>query len=197
MNEQTIQRRTVFQGRLLRIEVEDTALADGRRTTRELVRHPGAAVILAQDAHDRFILVRQYRAAVGRELLEAVAGTLDPDEAPETCARRELEEETGCRAVSILSLGSILPAPGYSEEVLHAWYARVEPGDGTAQPDADEAIETVTFTAAEIEAMIAAGEIADAKTLAIWTLYRARGDQLEAATMGDDEQGEMSGMPGD
>ena len=174
MNEQTIQRRTVFQGRLLRIEVEDTALADGRRTTRELVRHPGAAVILAQDAQDRFILVRQYRAAVGRELLEAVAGTLDPDEAPEACARRELEEETGCRAVSILSLGSILPAPGYSEEVLHAWYARVEPGDGIAQPDADEAIETVSLPTDELEAMIAAGEIADAKTLAIWTLYGAR-----------------------
>ena len=178
MQEQAIQRRTVFQGRLLRVEVEDTALADGRRTTREIVSHPGATAVLAEDQEGRFIFVRQYRAPVKRELLEVAAGTLDPGEAPEACARRELEEETGYRAITLSRLGTMLPAPGYSEEILHAWYARAEPVEDAAKPDDDEMIEVVTLTRDEVEAKIAAGEIIDAKTLAVWMMYLAHNGEV-------------------
>jgi len=176
MNERTLSSRTVFDGRLLRIDVLDVELDNGTRTVREIVRHPGACVILAQlpEPDDRFVFVRQFRKAAGVELLEVVAGTLDPGETPETCAVREVKEETGYDVESLHKLGECYPAPGYTEEKLHLYYARLKPARGDAAPEEDEQLEVAYIASDELETMIARGEIVDGKTLAIWLLYRKR-----------------------
>ena len=171
MNETTLSSRTVFQGRLLRVDVLEVALDGGGTAMREIVRHPGAAVVLARAPDGRFLFVRQFRQAAGRALLEAVAGTLEPGEAPEACARRELQEETSHEARELRALGAAYPAPGYTEELLHFYYARAVPVAGGPAPDADERLETVRLTAAEVEAAVVDGTIADAKTLVAWLWY--------------------------
>ena len=174
MHEETLHSKTVFAGKLIHVDVLDVELACGKRTVREIIQHPGAAVILAQLPDEQFVWVRQYRKAVEEELLEVVAGTLDPDEAPDTCARRELKEETGYDARSLEKLGVIYPAPGYSKEVMHVYFAALLPERGSPRPDDDERLDVVFLTESEIEVMINKGDIRDAKSLAAWTLYRRK-----------------------
>ncbi len=170
MTETTRASRTVFQGRVLRVDVLDIELTGGRRSTREVVQHPGAVVVLAERPDGRFVLVRQYRTAIGEVSLEMVAGGLEPGEAPEAAARRELVEESGYVAESIRPLGVIVPCPGYSAERLHCFAARVSQLPGATRPDFDEQVEAVILTRAEIEAAIMCGELKDAKSIAIWHL---------------------------
>lgn len=168
MTEKTLSTRTVFQGRALQIDVLDVELPGGRRSTREIVRHPGAVVVLAERPDSCFVLVRQYRKAVEEVLLEMVAGTLEPGEDPAAAARRELAEESGYVAESIRPLGVIVPCPGYSAERLHCFHAHVGAQPGATRPDFDEQVAPVILTRAEIEAAIAGGELKDAKSIAIW-----------------------------
>ncbi len=179
MYERTVNSRTAFQGRLLRIDVHEVELADGRRSAREIVCHPGAAVILAERDDGRFVLVRQYRKAIERVLLEVVAGTLDPPESPAACADRELREETGYTARRLTFLGRVVPVPGYSQEILHVFHAWVDGVAAAPTPDADEQVESVLLAPDELERMITAGEIEDGKTLAAWMLYRQRRHLIE------------------
>jgi ADP-ribose pyrophosphatase len=139
-----------------------------------VVRHPGAAVVLARHPDGRFALVRQYRAAIAQNLLEAVAGCLNPGEDPAACAARELREETGHAATRLVPLGTIYPAPGYTSEAMHLFYADLDPKPAPLKPDEDENLATEWLTAAEIDKRIVGGGIKDAKTLAIWLLYGAR-----------------------
>jgi len=171
MREITRQMKTVFQGRLLRVEAVDVELENGHCARREIVRHPGATVILAQLPDDHFVLVRQYRKAVEQELLEVVAGTLHPGEHPDDCARRELKEETGFDAVTLIKMGEVYPAPGYTDECLHIYYARLDGRAGALNPDEDEKLEPVFLTALQLDDLIVGGDIHDAKTLAAWMLY--------------------------
>jgi ADP-ribose pyrophosphatase len=175
MEEKTRNVRRVFAGRLLNIDVVDVELAHGRTSVREIVRHPGGVTILPQLPDGRFVFVRQFRKAMEAVLLEAVAGTLHPGEDPAVCAERELQEETGYRAATLEKLGVISPAPGYTEERLHLYYARLYPEEGALSPDEDEKIEVVRLAPEEAEAMMLRGEIWDAKTLASWFLWKARG----------------------
>lgn len=173
MTEKTIHSREIFEGRVLRVRVLDVELDGGRRSTREVVVHPGAAVILPQLPDGRFVFVRQFRKAIEQDLLETVAGTLSPGEDPDACARRELREETGYEADELCKLGVIFPAPGYSSEALHVYYARLKPEYVGQAPDDDEKLDVVYARAADIARMIRDGALRDAKTLAAWQLYQA------------------------
>ena len=170
MTEKTLTTKTVFQGRAMRIDVLEIELPGGRRSTREIVCHPGAVVLLAERPDGRFVLVQQYRTAIGETLLEMVAGTLEPGEPPEQAARRELEEESGYVVESLQALGVIVPCPGYSAERLHLFHARVGMQPGATRPDFDEQVAAVVMTREEIDAAIASGELKDAKSIAIWHL---------------------------
>ena len=124
--------------------------ADGSRGTRDLVGHPGAVAILAIDAEEHVLLVRQYRVAIGEALLEIPAGTLDVAEDgtvedPDLAARRELEEETGTRAGSWRKIATFFTAPGFASELMHLYLATdLRPADGDRlQPDDDEHLEVV------------------------------------------------------
>jgi ADP-ribose pyrophosphatase len=166
--------KTVFQGRLIRVELQTVDMGGGKSATREVVRHPGAAAILAELPDGRFVWVEQYRRAVGLRLVEVVAGTLEPGEAPAVCARREVEEETGYKVAELIPLGMVYASPGFVSEALHLFYARLDGACGAQCLDTDERVRPLLLTAGEIDAMIADGRIVDSKSLCCWLRDRMR-----------------------
>ncbi|MEI6807263.1 MAG: NUDIX hydrolase [bacterium] len=173
MHEKTISAKVVFKGRLLTVEVLDVELENGVRTVREVVRHSGAVGVLAQLPDSSFVLVRQFRKPLECELIEIVAGGMEPGELPEDCAVRETREETGYETASVEKLGVVALAPGYSSEQLHLFYAKLAQA-GDVCPDPDEYVQVVRLMEAEIDGMIGRNEIKDAKTVAAWYLWKAR-----------------------
>ncbi len=164
LTERAVESVDAFVGRLLRVTVDRVSLPDGSETSREVVRHPGAAAVLPVTDRGEAILVRQFRYAAGEVLLEIPAGTLEHDEPAEECARRELAEETGFAARELIPLGAVFLAPGYSSELLHLFVARDLAPVAGANPDADENIEIVTLPLEEARRLVLAGNIRDAKT---------------------------------
>jgi ADP-ribose pyrophosphatase len=159
-------RREIHRGRIVRLGIEEAHLPGGRTVELEIVRHDGAAAVVAVDADGRVVLIRQFRWAAGGFLWEIPAGVLDhPEEGPETCARRELEEETGLVAGRLASLGRLLPTPGYSTEAIEVFLAE-DLAPGTAAHGHDEVITEVRrIPFASALDMVDAGEIVDAKTI--------------------------------
>ncbi len=175
LREERLSSEKVYEGRILNIEVDRVRLPSGAEALREVVRHRGAVVILPLHDDGRVELVRQYRYPTGTVVLELPAGKLDSGEEPSECAARELEEETGWRAVEIRPLGSFYTTPGFSDEVLHAFIATpLEPAPDVV-PDPDEAIEIVTMTVDEALAACRSGEIRDSKTIATLLLAQLNG----------------------
>ncbi len=164
MREHFIERNEVFNGRVLKISVDKVTLPNGRPATRELVRHPGAAVILPVTQEGLVVFVRQYRYAVDEVLYELPAGKLDKGESPENCARRELTEETGYAAQNMEKLLSIFTVPGFCDEVIHIYKAT---GLHLKKQslDEDEFLKVCLLDPAEVKRMLKAGIICDAKTL--------------------------------
>lgn len=177
MREQTIGSKTVFEGRIMRIEVLDVRLPDGRVTTREIVRHGPAVAVITRRRDGRFIFIRQFRKAMERICFEVMAGNCDPGEAAETAAIRELKEETGYEAEAIRLLGPIYPSVGYCDERIDIFYAETGDVPGETGFDHDEEIETVLLTEAEMDGRIRSGEVQDAKTLAAWMLWKSSNTQ--------------------
>jgi ADP-ribose pyrophosphatase len=164
LREHPVERRTVFQGRLLTVHDDTVETAGGNLAGREIVEHPGAVAIVATDAGGRVVLVRQWRHAVGRALWEIPAGTLSPGEEPEAAARRELAEETGYTAEVWERLAAAPVAPGYSGELLHLFAAR-QLSPGATHTDPDENVVAELFTAGDANRLIAEDAV-DMKTIA-------------------------------
>ena len=171
MNETTLSRETVFSGRIFDVERLQVQLADGTRSVRDIIRHSGAVGIIAEREDGAFVFVRQFRKAQERVLLEIVAGTLEEGEDPALCAARELEEETGHRAEAITHIGFVLPSPGYVDERIELYHARLVGAPAGQKLDADERVERAVLTRAEVEAAIDSGELCDGKSIAAWHLY--------------------------
>lgn len=123
MNNRILKSEYVYEGRVIRLRVDQVELPDGRGAVREVMEHPGAAVIVPIDAEGNVRLVRQYRDAIGQQLLEVPAGKLDHGEDPADCARRELREELGLVAGSLTVLTSFYSSPGFCDEILHVYLA--------------------------------------------------------------------------
>lgn len=164
MNETVIHREDLYDGRIVKLSIYTMRLPNGREAKREIVRHPGAVALVALDNEGRVLLVRQYRAAAGRVLLEIPAGTLKPDEPPPLCAERELQEETGYRPNKLESIGNIYVAPGYTTEYIHLYLA-TDLHESRLNLDDDEFIEVERVPLVEAIAMIERGEIEDGKTI--------------------------------
>ena len=158
----------VHSGRIIQVSTERLLYNNGREYDLDFVRHPGAAAVVAVDSAGRVCLVRQYRHGVEDFLWEIPAGKLDPGEAPQACAVRELAEETGVQARRWTSLGQYLPAPGIFTEVIHLYLAR-DLTVGAPSPDADEELEIQWLPIEAAAGMLLRGEWSDGKTaLALW-----------------------------
>jgi ADP-ribose pyrophosphatase len=172
LRERLISSEVVRQSRILEFRIDTVEAADGHRSTRDIAAHPGGVCVVAIDGQDRILLVRQWRHAAGRALLEIPAGTLDrePDGSIEDhtgAAARELEEETGSRAGAWRYLGAFWTAPGFTSELMHLYLATdlVAVHEGGLAPDEDERLELHPVPFEEAVAMIERGELPDAKTI--------------------------------
>jgi ADP-ribose pyrophosphatase len=164
LDETILNVRRAYDGSFLKVDAVDVELPNGRQTTHEVLRHPGAVAIIALDDEERVLMVRQYRTALGRVVTEIPAGKLDPDETAQHCAHRELAEETGYRAKEMRCLAPIAPAAGYSDEIIHLFLASgLTPGE--PHPDDNEFIACEWVPLAVLIHDVLAGRIADSKTV--------------------------------
>jgi ADP-ribose pyrophosphatase len=171
--ERVVSSNVVHRGRYMEFRVDTIARAAGSRGPRDIVGHPGAVAVLALDDADHLLLVRQWRVAAGRGLLEIPAGTLDVHdgitEDPDLAVRRELEEETGHRAASWRKLAEFWTAPGFTSELMHLYLATrltaVADGDDRLAPDDDEHLELRHVALDDALVMVESGGITDAKTI--------------------------------
>lgn len=158
-----LRRRTIYTGRVVRL-VREILAVGGRRLMRETILHPGAVVIVPLLPGGRVVLVRQYRRAVNRVLLELPAGTLEAGEPPLACARRELAEETGWRARRWRRLTQFYTAPGVLSERMTVFLA-TDLRPGRADPDADEGLTVTVLPLRRALERVHGGAIRDAKTI--------------------------------
>ena len=160
----------LYTGRIVNLELDKVRFPDGSTGQLEMLRHPGASAVVPfldapGDADPRVLLIRQFRHAADGFIWEVPAGRLDAGEAPETCARRELEEETGMRAATLERLITIYTTPGFTDERIHLFLAHgLE--QGAQHREADEFMELHTLRWSAVMAMVRGGEIQDGKTLA-------------------------------
>jgi ADP-ribose diphosphatase len=155
--------KEITRNRIFTVTEDHVVDPGGFEIQRSIVHHRGSAVMMAVDDKKRILLVRQYRLAARKYLWELPAGTVDPGEKPLQTARRELVEETGYRARKWRKLAEFYPSPGFLSEKMTIYLA-TELTAGEAQPMDDERIETRWFTGKEIDTMLEAGKIMDAKT---------------------------------
>jgi ADP-ribose pyrophosphatase len=168
--------RRIYAGRVVRLDLDTVSFPDGSTGELEVIRHPGAAAIVPCASEPRgqdptILMIRQYRYAAGGPLWEIPAGTLDPGEDPEACARRELLEETGVSAARLERLTSIFTTPGFTDEVIHLYVAS-DLTTGEPSRERDEFIEVVPQPLSRVLALIRDGEVRDAKTI-VAILYMA------------------------
>ncbi len=163
--EKTLSTKRIYEGRAVNLRVDTVRKPNGKETTREIVEHADAVAVVVLDSKDRAVLVRQYRKAVGKTMLEVPAGGVDPGEVPIATVRRELQEEIGYLPNKIDKLGGFYSAPGYCTEYLHLYLATYLIPSQLEAEDTDE-IEVVRVPLSKIPELIASGEIADAKSVA-------------------------------
>jgi ADP-ribose pyrophosphatase len=165
MAEETLSSRRIFEGRAINLRVDTVRTVDGRRSTREVVEHPPCIAVVAIGADGRILLVRQYRQAPGKELLEIPAGGIDAGETPEAAVLREMQEETGYRPEKVTRLCGFYSSPGFCDEYLHLFLAE-DLTSGRLYAEDTPGIEVVPVTVAEVPALITSGKIEDSKSIA-------------------------------
>jgi 8-oxo-dGTP pyrophosphatase MutT (NUDIX family) len=154
----------IYKGNSLELVRDTVTLPQGTTSTMDIIRHPGAAAIIPFLDRDTIIILEQYRHALGDYIWEIPAGTLNADESPLECAKRELTEETGYSSDTWHSLGEIIPVPGYSNERIHIFTAAsLIPQE--QNPDCDEIFRVHRVLLKDAMAMIRTGTIKDGKTI--------------------------------
>jgi ADP-ribose diphosphatase len=165
--------KQIFNGRIISLAVEEHQLPDGRSADFEVVHHPGGAAVLPFLDDGRVVLIRQFRPALNDTIVEIPAGRLEPGETPDACVRRELIEEVGYCADTVVKLGEMLTAVGFCDERIHLFAAsglRAVPR--ALEPD--EFIEVFTLPLQEALTMVGAGQIPDGKTQLALLLWQNR-----------------------
>ncbi len=170
--EKTLTSKLVYDGGLLKVHYDTVELVNGCTSWREVIRHPGAVVMVPLDDEDNIYLVRQYRYPYAKVLLEVPAGKLEYGEDPFEAAKRELSEEIGAEAREWISMGEMLPTPGFCDELQHVYLARGLTF-GQMHPDEDEFLERVKMPLSQAVEMAIDGTLEDSKTVA--SILRAAG----------------------
>jgi len=156
--------KKVFNGKLLKVFTTIKKLPWGKEAYFEVVKHPGASLIVPSIGN-KIVFIRQLRPVVGKELWELPAGTLEKNETPYKCAKREVKEETGYLVKNLKKIGVIYTTPGFSDEKIHIYQAECTQ-KGEIDPDEDEKIEVHLFSRKKIKEMFYLGQITDSKTIA-------------------------------
>ena len=157
--------RSIYEGRAFKVRVDTVTKPDGKTTTRDIVEHPDCICVVALDDDGQVMLVKQYRHATGKTLLEIPAGGIDDGESTVEAVKRELQEEIGYLPTVIEDMGGFYAAPGYCSEYLHLFLATGLTKSRLTAEDTDE-IEAVRRPLSQIPDLIASGEIQDAKSIA-------------------------------
>jgi ADP-ribose pyrophosphatase len=164
-NEKILDSKVIYQGRILKLRLDSVRTVDGRRSQREIIEHDPCVGIVAVEGGDTILLVRQYRLAAGKDLLEIPAGGIDPGEDAATAVVREMQEETGLKPHKVERLTGFYLSPGFCSEYLHLYLAAdFKPEPLSAEDTAG--IEVVKVPAAQIPELIATGSIEDSKSIA-------------------------------
>ena len=170
--EKTINSEQVYKGRVISLKRDTVLCPNGEESIREIITHRGGVAILVK-VDDKFIIEKQYRYALDKEIYELPAGKLEADEEPLEAAKRECLEETGYRPLEMIHLGDMVPTCGYSNEVIHFYYC----GKSIKEErhlDSDEFIDVMFLSMDEIEALIKENKVVDSKLFTALTLYRAK-----------------------
>lgn len=165
MPERTLSSQQIYRGRAVKLRVDTVEKPNGKKTTREIVEHADCVAVVVLDEKNDVVMVRQFREAVGKTLLEIPAGGIDPGEEPVDSVRRELQEEIGLLPGKIERIGGFYSTPGYCTEYLHLYLA-TDLKPSRLEAEDTESIEVVRVPLAQIPVLIASGEICDAKSIA-------------------------------
>lgn len=155
---------TLHEGEIFRLVRENVTLENGVTVDLDIIHHPGASAIVPLTENNTLLMIKQYRHAMGGFIWEIPAGTLDPDETPVLCAKRELVEETGFSAETWKKLGEITPLPGYSDERIHIFLA-TDLTPASQDLDIDEILHVHEIRFDDAVEMVHRGEIEDGKTI--------------------------------
>ncbi|MEY9978676.1 NUDIX domain-containing protein [Lysinibacillus sp. RC79] len=163
--EKTTKTTPIYDGKIVKLQVDDVTLPNGNVAKREIIKHPGAVAVIAVTDEGKLVLVEQYRKALERSIIEIPAGKLEPGEEPIVTARRELEEETGYGAQSLTYLQAFATSPGFADEIIHLFVAKdLYKIENKADLDEDEFVELLEVSLEEAGQMVADERIFDAKT---------------------------------
>jgi ADP-ribose pyrophosphatase len=171
LTEKSLNKSLIYKGNFTELFCDEVQLPNGKTATREYIKHPGAAAVLAFVDKERIVLVKQYRYVIGETTYEIPAGKIDAGETPLECVMRELEEETGYKAKKFEAMLSFYPTSAFSTELLHIFLAfNLE--IGKLNPDEDEFVDSEIINFKYALDMVKTGRIKDSKTI-IALLYFA------------------------
>lgn len=166
LTEKTLEKKYVYNGKIMNVRCDKVALPNGNTSFREIVEHNGGVCIAPITEDNQLIFVRQFRYAYGKVILELPAGKLEKGEDSFEAGKRELEEETGMVADNYYNLGEFYPSAGYTGEVIYL-YAANHLHETHMHLDEDEFLEDVKIPIDKAVEMVMSGEICDGKTMAI------------------------------
>lgn len=168
--EKTLEKKSIYKGKIIDLDIETVLLPNGKTSSRELVRHRGGVAIIAFKDEHTIILVEQFRKPINDILLEIPAGKLELNEEIESCGIRELEEETGYKSDSFVYLGKVITSPGFCDEYIYFFRAdKLYKGNDNLM-DEDEFINIKEVKVIDLKKMVLEGKIIDAKTICAFTL---------------------------
>ncbi len=163
LTEKTLSSKSVFDGRILHITLDEIELPNGKKSKREVVNHPGGVTVAALDEENNLLFVRQFRYPYKEVVLELPAGKLEKGSTPLENGKRELMEETGAEGYSYISLGQLYPSPGYTSEIIHLYACKVK-SQGSSNPDDGEFLNVEKIPLDKAVEMVLNNQIPDAKT---------------------------------
>lgn len=163
LTEKTLSSKSVFDGRILHITLDEIELPNGKKSKREVVNHPGGVTVAALDEENCLLFVKQFRYPYKEVVLELPAGKLEKGSTPLENGKRELMEETGAEGYSYISLGQLYPSPGYTSEIIHLYACKVK-SQGSSNPDDGEFLNVEKIPLDKAVEMVLNNQIPDAKT---------------------------------
>ncbi len=163
--EKTINSESIYQGKIIDLQVDEVTLPNGKTSKRELIKHPGAVAVIPITPEGNIIMVEQYRKALEKSIIEIPAGKLEQGEEPMNTAKRELEEETGYGCDNLEHIISFYTSPGFADEIVHLYLAEnIYQIEDSRETDEDEFVELIEVSVEEAVQLIKERRIYDAKT---------------------------------